>query len=293
MELAELEIFRAVALAQSVTRAAQHLGRVQSNVTTRLRQLEEGLGVDLFRRDNKRMTLTPQGQRMLDYAERLLALAEEARQAVLGATPSGRLRLGSMEAAAASRLPEPLARFRADWPQVAVEIQTGTTQALAQAVAECRLDAAIVAHPAAGRPEDADMRELGEGLEGRYLFTEELMLVTPPGHPRPRTAADLQVRSLAAFAHGCTYRKCVLQWLAEQGGDPGQWTLLDLNSYDAILACVMAGAAVAVLPRSMIDMRRVPTGAGLVPLRPVHSYLIRRAGFDTAALSEFARLLAA
>ncbi|MFC4278183.1 LysR family transcriptional regulator [Achromobacter aloeverae] len=291
MELAELEIFRAVAAEQSVTRAAQRLGRVQSNVTTRLRQLEEGLGVDLFRRDNKRMTLTPEGDRMLGYAERLLALAEEARQTVRSEAPSGRLRLGTMEAAAASRLPEPLARFRADWPQVTIDVQTGTTQALADAVAESRLDCAIVAHPAAGDPQDADMRELGEGLEGRYLFTEDLMLVTPPGHPAPRTAADLQVRSLAAFAQGCTYRKCALQWLAEQGGDPAQWTLLDLNSYDAILARVMAGTAAAVLPRSLIDMRRAPAGAGVTTLRPVHSYLIRRAGFDTAALREFSRRL--
>ncbi|WP_082621469.1 LysR family transcriptional regulator [Bordetella sp. N] len=293
MELTELEIFRAVALEQSVTRAAQRLGRVQSNVTTRLRQLEDDLGVSLFHRDNKRMTLTPEGQGMLDYAERLLALAEEARQAVRGGTPTGRLRLGSMEAAAASRLPGPLTRFHEAWPQVTVEIQTGTTQALADAVAESRLDCAIVAHPHTGAPAAADMRELAEGLEGRYLFTEDLMLVTPPGHPKPATAADLRVRRLAAFARGCTYRKCALQWLEEQGGDPGQWTLLDLNSYDSILACVMAGTAVAVLPHSMIAMRRVPDGAGVVPLRPVHSYLIRRAGFDTAALREFAKMLGA
>ncbi|WP_233236800.1 LysR family transcriptional regulator [Bordetella sp. LUAb4] len=292
MELAELEIFRAVALEQSVTRAAQRLGRVQSNVTTRLRQLEESLGVSLFCRDNKRMTLTAEGQTMLDYTERLLALAEEARQAVQGGTPRGRLRLGSMEAAAASRLPGPLARFHAEWPQVSVEIQTGTTQALADAVVQSRLDCAIVAHPTGGRQQDADMRELGEGLEGHYLFTENLMLVTPPGHPKPKTVADLPVRSLAAFPQGCTYRRCALQWLEEQGSDPATWTLLDLTSYDAILACVMAGTAVAVLPQSMIEMRRVPAGAGLMPLRPAHSYLIRRAGFDTAALREFAALLA-
>jgi len=291
VELAELEIFRAVALEQSVTRAAQRLGRVQSNVTTRLRQLEESLGVSLFRRDNKRMTLTAEGQSMLDYAERLLALAEEARQAVRSGAPSGHLRLGSMEAAAASRLPGPLARFHAQWPQVTVDIQTGTTQALADAVAASRLDCAIVAHPFDGPQQDADLRELGEGLEGRYLFTEDLMLVTPPGHPGPATAADLPVRRLAAFPHGCTYRKCALQWLREQGSDPAQWTLLDLASYDSILACVMAGTAVAVLPQSMIDMRRAPAGAGLMPLRPVHSYLIRRAGFDTAALREFTTVL--
>ncbi|WP_233750675.1 LysR family transcriptional regulator, partial [Bordetella bronchiseptica] len=125
MELAELEIFRAVARTESVTRAAHALARVQSNVTTRLRQLEDSLGVTLFLRENKRMTLTPDGRRLLAYAERLLALAEETRQAMRADTPAGRLRLGAMESAAASRLPQPLASLHAQWPDLAIDLHTG------------------------------------------------------------------------------------------------------------------------------------------------------------------------
>ena len=75
MDFAALEIFRAVAQEGSVTRAAERLGRVQSNVTTRVQQLEEQLGATLFLREGKRMVLTPAGEALRGYADRLLALA--------------------------------------------------------------------------------------------------------------------------------------------------------------------------------------------------------------------------
>ncbi len=82
MDFTALEIFKAVAAEGSVTRAAEQLGRVQSNVTTRIQQLEEQLGTPLFLRQGRRMVLTPAGESLRGYADRLLALAEEARQAV-------------------------------------------------------------------------------------------------------------------------------------------------------------------------------------------------------------------
>src|SRR3954470_10549965 len=82
MDLSELRIFRAVVREGGVTRAAERLRRVQSNVTTRVRQLEDDLGTALFLRENKKLQLTPAGQILLGYADRLLALADEARDAV-------------------------------------------------------------------------------------------------------------------------------------------------------------------------------------------------------------------
>lgn len=291
MELAELEIFRAVANEQSVTRAAKALQRVQSNVTTRVRQLEEDLGVPLFLRDNKRMTLTPEGERFLVYAEQILALTEEARQSMRADAPTGRLRVGSMEAAAASRLPAPLARFHGAWPAVEIEIRTGTTQMLVDAVIGHRLDCAVVAHPAEGAPQHADMDVLGPGLQGSYLYSERLMLVTPPGHPKVRSPADVQVRSIAAFARGCIYRQCEEEWLAEETGGISKWNVLEVPSYNAILACVMAGTAIAALPQSVLDLRHEGPPLGTTFLRTVHTFLVRRAGFDTAAYREFLREL--
>ena len=82
MDLSDLHIFRSVVEAGGVTRAAEKLNRVQSNVTTRVRQLESELGVDLFVREGKRLLVSPAGKLLLDYAERLIDLAREAREAV-------------------------------------------------------------------------------------------------------------------------------------------------------------------------------------------------------------------
>lgn len=79
MDLESLRIFRAVASELSITHAAARLGRVQSNVSTRVQQLETELGADLFVRTGKRMALSAAGERFLDYAQRMLALGEEAR----------------------------------------------------------------------------------------------------------------------------------------------------------------------------------------------------------------------
>src|SRR5262244_2760304 len=111
MDLSDLLIFRAVVQAGGITRAAERLNRVQSNVTTRIRQLEQDLGVALFVRDGKRLRLAPAGHLLLDYADRLLLLADEARNAVQDTRPRGLFRLGAMESTAAVRLPGPLAAY--------------------------------------------------------------------------------------------------------------------------------------------------------------------------------------
>ena len=111
MDLSDLQIFRTVVQAGGITRAAEKLSRVQSNVTTRVQQLEQDLGVELFLRDGKKLHLSPAGAILLGYADRLLGLADEAREAVHGTQPRGLLRLGSMESTAAIRLPQPLIEF--------------------------------------------------------------------------------------------------------------------------------------------------------------------------------------
>src|SRR5260221_8628580 len=108
MDLSDLHIFRSVVEAGGVTRAAEKLNRVQSNVTTRVRQLESELGVDLFVREGKRLHVSPAGKLFLDYAQRLIDFAREARQAGHDAQPRRLLRLGTGGSTAAIRLPAPL-----------------------------------------------------------------------------------------------------------------------------------------------------------------------------------------
>ena len=282
MDLTALEIFRTVASEGSVTRAAERLQRVQSNVTTRVRQLEADLGVALFLREGKRMALTPEGRTLLGYADRLLALAEEARQALHPGQPGGRLRLGSMESTAASRLPLPLARLHGQWPGVALELSTAPTRALVERLRAHALDAVLVAWPP-GQPPDS-------ALETRPVFTEDLLLVLPPGHPPVAGPQDVQPGTLAVFEAGCTYRRVAQDWFAPR---PQPMRLLELGSYHAILACVAAGSCAGVVPRSVLALTPHAGLLGQHPLTTLPTTLVWRKGYHSSALDALQQVLAA
>ena len=110
MEFSQLRIFQAVAESGSIARAAERLNRVPSNLSTRLRQLEEQLGVDLFLRERQRLQLSASGKVLLGYAERLFALQAEAEAAIKVGEPAGDFLIGSMYSTAAIHLPPMLAR---------------------------------------------------------------------------------------------------------------------------------------------------------------------------------------
>jgi DNA-binding transcriptional LysR family regulator len=286
MDLASLNIFRTVVSENGVTRAALKLNRVQSNVTTRIRQLEEDLGAELFTRDGRRLALTPAGATLLPYAERLLALADEARHAITEERPHGRLRLGTMESTAASRLPGALARYHRRWPDVTLELVTGVTQALIESVRNFSLDTALIARP----PElDAIAPEQFDSVP---VFREELVLITPLGHRPVVTALDVADSTLVAFARGCAYRAHAARWYEAQGIRPAR--VLELGSYHAIIACVAAGAGVAVVPRSVVELAYTGDDIALYPLGAIgeiDTLLIWRRGHCSAALNALRALL--
>ena len=243
MELSALRIFKTVAEEGSVTQAAARLHRVQSNVSARLTQLEESLGVTLFNRSGRRMLITPEGTRLLEYADRLLQLADEAQMSVKGTQePGGQLRIGSMETTAASRLPRVLGAFHRKYPQVDLVLDTGPTDYLVQAVLNHKVDMALVAAPVE-RPE----------LEQVPVFMEELVLITdvlqgPVAHP-----ADVAKRSLLGFRAGCSYRRRLEWWFADAGIAPAR--VSEFGTFEAIIGCVAAGMGVAMMPREVLKRR--------------------------------------
>jgi DNA-binding transcriptional LysR family regulator len=234
MDLSSLEIFKAVADAGGVSRAAARLHRVPSNVTTRVRQLEQKLGTALFHRRKRRLILSEQGKTLLAYAQRLLSLSAEAAAAVGDGVPRGRLALGSLESTAAARLPALLARFHATHPEVRLELVTGTTGALVEKVLHGELAAAFIAEPFTS-----------DGLEMRHTFTEELVLITPRG------LRSLHHLPILGFAAGCSYRRRLETWLQQQGISPER--VMEYGSYHAIVACVAAGGGIALVPRSVLS----------------------------------------
>ena len=127
MELSDLQTFAAVARCGGITRAAGELNTVQSNVTNRVRALEMEVGVPLFERHARGMTLTDAGRRLLPYAQRLSVLSREALSAARDdGVPKGPLAIGSMETTAAVRLPS----YR--FPDVQLTLQTRPTAMLTE-----------------------------------------------------------------------------------------------------------------------------------------------------------------
>jgi len=238
MDLSDLLIFSTVVREASVTRAAARLHRVQSNVTTRIRQLEEDLRVTLFIREGKRLHLAPAGHVLLDYAERLLALADEARNAVQDERPRGTFRLGAMESTAAVRLPRLLSEYHRRHPGVVLELRTGNPVVLGSAILAGDLDAALVAEPIADLP-----------FEKTFAFDEELVIVAPANHPPIDRKGRLPATALV-FEHGCPHRKRLEDWYTSRNEMPER--TIELASYHAILGCVVAGMGISLIPRSVL-----------------------------------------
>ena len=291
MDFSSLEIFCTVAAEQSITRAAHHLARVQSNVTTRVKQLEEELRVELFSREGRRMTLTPNGRRMLVYAQRLLALADEAREAMSPDQPAGVLRIGALESTAATRLPSLLSVYHSRWPQVELEISIGTSCSLIDDVLMSRLDCAFVAGADFGRVPGVGggFAERG-GLSATRACTEDMLLVLPPNHPPVKRPEDIQIRTLAAFAKGCSYRSVLERWLGIRDAEQESgWKLMELASYHTMLVCVAAGSCFALCPKSVLELQRAPLHVRTQQIATVDTYLIARSAYSSGAYEALLR----
>lgn len=253
MDLAALRVFKAVAEEGGITAAARKLHRVQSNVTMRIQQLEASLGAQLFVRDKRRLFLAPAGEVLLHYADRMLDLSREARDAVASDVPRGVLRIGTMESTAASRLPPLLSRYHRAYPQVRIELTTGTTDALVDALLRRRVEAAFVAECAQTT-----------ALEVLAVYQEELVLIASASHPPIRRARDLRTDTIIAFPAGCAYRRRLQAWLSEDDVMPEK--VLELASYHAIVACVASGTGIALVPRSVLRTLAGLAAIGVHPL---------------------------
>jgi DNA-binding transcriptional LysR family regulator len=276
MDLTALHIFKTVAEEGGITRAAAKLHRVQSNVTTRVRQLEERLGTRLFLRENRKLVLSPEGKVLLGYADQMLRLSSEAQTALRKGAPRGTLRVGTMESTAATRLPPVLSRYHLAYPEVRIELITGTSGALVAKVAAYELEAAFVADPA--QP---------ERFHSQPAFDEELVLIAPKSLApitSPRQIAD---HTVIAFGTGCTYRRRLEDWLKRADARPRG--VMEFHSYHAIVACVASGAGLAIVPRAVIGAVLGRKQVQIYPL-PAHiaktkTVLIWRKGHLSTALA--------
>jgi LysR family transcriptional regulator, cell division regulator len=240
MEYADLRVLDAVARHGSMNRAAVELNTVQSNVTARIRALEEQVGTALFERNSRGVVLTSAGQRLLPYAARLGALIREARDVARDdGTPRGCLRIGSRETTAALRLPPILSAYAQAHPQVRLIVTTWTSADLVADILEHRLDGAFVVGPV----QNPDLLE-------EAIFRDELMLVTAPGLRRPDDLDHQRDLKIIVRRRGCFYRQRLEDLLARRGIPTSQ--PLEFGSLDGIIGCVAAGVGITLLPKAVI-----------------------------------------
>jgi DNA-binding transcriptional LysR family regulator len=287
MELSDLLTFSTVARTGGVTRAADELNTVQSNITQRVKALEAEIGTPLFERHSRGMTLTGAGRRLLPYAHRLAALA---REAVLAARddgePKGPLSIGSMETTAAVRLPSLLAEFHRRFPAVQLSLRTAPTADLVAAVLDGSLDGAFVAGP-------IDHAE----VTAVTAFREELVLVTAR---RWTSLAALRAGTAESgptalvFRTGCTYRQRLEQVLAGFGWP--STARFELGTLDGMIGCVATDMGVTLLPRAVVERNDQSGNIRIHPLDASQSrvdtlFIQRRSAHQYSALQGFASCL--
>jgi DNA-binding transcriptional LysR family regulator len=273
VDASDLKVFEAVARLGSMNKAALELNTVQSNVTTKIRQLELELGVQLFQRRARGVQLTPAGQRLLPFPHQMSRLVSDAKAAARDETaPSGQLEIGSLDTIASWRLPSVLANFALSYPSVRLVVRTGTTASLTSDVLDCRLDAAFVSGPT----KDVE-------LEHVTVFQEELILVAPRAVRSLDALGSMQELQTIAFRMDCSYRQRLDSFLAGRGLAVS--LPLEFGSTDAILGCIAAGVGISLLPKEMaipawrderVSLHELPTEEAIVDInfiRPRDAYL--------------------
>ncbi|EMH4226401.1 LysR family transcriptional regulator [Yersinia enterocolitica] len=241
MDLTQLRMFCCVAETGSVARAAEQMHRVPSNLTTRLRQLEIELGADLFIREKQRLRLSSMGHNFLCYANRILALSEEAMSITHAGEPAGNFPLGSMESTAATRLPNLLAAYHQRYPKVSLSLTTGTSGEIIEQVRAGTLATALVDGPVQH-----------DELHGCRSFEERLVIISCLDHLPINQARDAVDETLFAFRPSCSYRLRLESWFRQAGCLPGH--IMEIQSYHAMLACVASGAGLALIPHSVLAL---------------------------------------
>ncbi|KEK22695.1 LysR family transcriptional regulator [Bacillus gaemokensis] len=273
MDIKDLTIFHEVAREGNISRAAQNLNYVQSNVTMRIKQLENELGALLFYRNGKGVSLTSNGEILLAYAKQIIHLMEQSIKAVQnnGAQPKGTLKIGATESTTAVRLPSILTSYYETYPEVEFILETHSTEQLIQLVLERKLEGAFIA----GSIHHNDLSSI--------LFQEEeLVLISK----LPLSSfKDLGTMNLLAFSQGCYYRNLLEKWLHEKGIFPKR--VLEFGTIEAILACVKSGMGIAIMMKSIIQnhehsftLTSLPESFSKVPT----TFIMRKDTFYSSAL---------
>jgi DNA-binding transcriptional LysR family regulator len=233
MDSSLLKVFVAVEAEGSFSGAAKRLHYVQSNITARIKQLEDSIGRPLFHRKPRGVALTVAGEVLLPHAKEIVKRMEDVELAMknLGDV-AGRIRIGSIESNAAVRLTPLLVDLHQKYPKVDFQLYTGTTQQVLEELLDYQLDIAFVSgvlsHP---------------DIEVLKVIPEKMVLVEP--------ADGIVPDVVITFKRGCTYKAFLDDIMLERG--VAEYRVMEFGSLDTILGCVAAGMGRTLLPMKVVE----------------------------------------
>jgi DNA-binding transcriptional LysR family regulator len=249
LDIELLRSFVSVVDAGGFTRAGERVHRTQSAVSQQIKRLEDAVGRPLLVRDGKRATPTEEGERLLGYARRILALAQEAHDVVARPVVDGVVRIGLPEDFAAYRLVELLSDYMRGRPTLRLDMRSGLSATNRAALERGELDVALVKRSAGDGPCLAS-------------WPERLQWITSRRHPVDLSRNPVPI---AVADHGCLYRNSLIHAL-EAGGRSWHIAYTSPN-LSGIQAAVAVGLGVAILPEVAITPEhRIVDSKGFTPI---------------------------
>lgn len=237
----DLKIFEAAATLGSFTKAAEATFTVQSNVTARIKNLEDEFGAELFRRVSRKVVLTEAGETLLQYTKKIGRLLEDAKSDIQSAEKiGGTIRIGCIETTMALKVPEIINGFAELYPNVELEFHSSMLPALIRDVLNYELDAAFVAAPI-NIP----------GLQQLVVRDEQLVIIAGGDVGKLSSVLKQEPLKIVVFGQGCFFRARLESWLGSKGILRYKSTVL--NSIEGIINFVDAGLGISILPAEVVN----------------------------------------
>lgn len=288
MDFKQLNAFITISKLQSFTAAANTLGYAQSTVTTQIKLLESELGVKLFERIGKSVTLTHEGKKLIPYAKQILKLSDDVKNSIFNdETPSGTLTIGAAESLCVIRLPEILKEYRKLYPEVDVSLKFGSCADFRHYLRDNIIDVAF----------SLGIKIEAEDFISEVEFDEPMQLLAYPGHPlinkKDVFPEDIQGEPLILTETGCSYRAAFENILSQFNVKPN--LVLETGSVQAIKQFTMSGIGITLLPQVAVE-EEIASGK-LIPLNwkgpsfgIISQVLYHKDKWISPALREFLKL---
>ena len=226
-----LKVFLCVANNKSISLAALELNFAQSNVTTRIKQLEKSVGYTLFHRIPKGVKLTHEGERLYPYAVEIIKKLEEAFLQMRNINHQEVLRVGSTQTNAPIRLLPFVTKLNEDYPKMKIELYTNTTPFVVDALLDYKVDIAFVS----GNPNHKDIMVLQK-------FEEDIYLV--------ESKNKKSENCILGYKESCAYFTYLYLEFKKQNIQTFKTTTFE--NYETILGCAKVGMGKSLVPISII-----------------------------------------